>query len=331
MQCPKSKAWDTRGEIKALRYSETGQIVSYDILLPNGKLTSRHRRFITRDIPVIDDRDSSGESNDEGFLVTSAHGEGMRTSENEGSVESGHSMGVITRSRSRFIGKIARSDGKFQENDDLITDDLVTESRCADLVTVREVEPHQESLLSSGGTVEEMAGKSCVSLPFLCLTVWSILSGLVIACLSYFLHRCSNMPVRTSSQPANCIQTGASIQETNLDFLNLDISEKDIVDEAMEEKCNCSLEVLEWTLFEIVVVALLLLIFVYLSGTDGVSHFMRYLKKRNNDGGRLQRELDAVMERQNKLKMKMARTNESSAHAQAQPSNPDAAQQISAL
>ena len=254
----------------------------------------------------------------------------MGTSENEGSVESGHSMGVITRSRSRFIGKIARSDGKFQENDDLITDDLVTESRCADLVTVREVEPHQESLLSSGGTVEEMAGKSCVSLPFLCLTVWSILSGLVIACLSYFLHRCSNRPVRTSSQPANCIQTGPSIQETNLDFLNLDISEKDIVDEAMEEKCNCSLEVLEWTLFEIVVVALLLLIFAYLSMTDGVSHFMRYLKKRNNDGERLQRELDAVMSRQNKLKMKMAKTNESSAHVQAQPSG-DAAQQISAL
>ena len=77
--------------------------------------------------------------------------------------------------------------------------------------------------------------------------------------------------------------------------------------------------------------ALLLLIFAYLSMTDGVSHFMRYLKKRNNDGERLQRELDAVMSRQNKLKMKMAKTNtESSAHVQAQPSG-DAAQPISAL
>ena len=105
----------------------------------------------------------------------------MGTSENEGSVEgsveSGHSRGVITRSRSRFIGKLARSDGKFLENDDLITDDLVTESRGADLVTEREVES-QESLHSSGGTVGEMAGKSCVSLPFLCLSVWSILSAL---------------------------------------------------------------------------------------------------------------------------------------------------------
>ena len=64
--------------------------------------------------------------------------------------------------------------------------------------------------------------------------------------------------------------------------------------------------------------------------SDSVSHFMRYLKKRNNDGNRIQRELDAVMSRQNKLKMKMAKTNESSAHVQAQPSG-DAAQQISAL
>ena len=52
LQCPKSKRWDIRGKIQALRYSETGQIVSYDVLLPNGKLTSRHRRFMTRDILV---------------------------------------------------------------------------------------------------------------------------------------------------------------------------------------------------------------------------------------------------------------------------------------
>ena len=299
-------------------------------MLPNGKLTSRHRRFLTRDIPDIDDREIPGGPNDEGSVVTSAHDEGMGTSENEGSVESGHSMGVITRSRSRFIGKIARSDGKFQENDDLITDDLVIESRCADLVTVREVES-QESLHSSGGTVGEMAGKSCVSLPFLCLTVWSILSGLVIACLSYFLHRCSNRPVRTSSQPANCIQTGPQIQETNLDFINLDISEKDIVDTAREVKCDFSLEVLEWTLFEIVVVALHLLIFGYLSMTDGVSHFMKFLKKRNSDENRLQRELDSVMLKQNKIRMKMGKTSaESIAHVQAQTSG-DAAQPLSAL
>ena len=84
-------------------------------------------------------------------------------------------------------------------------------------------------------------------------------------------------------------------------------------------------------MFEIVVVALLLLIFGYLSMTDGISHFVKYLKKRNNDGNRLQRELDAVMSRQNKIKMKMAKTSaESIAHVQAQPSG-DAAQPLSAL
>ena len=43
----------------------------------------------------------------------------------ESSVESEHSRGVITRSRSRYIGKLAMSTcGKFLENDDLVTDDL---------------------------------------------------------------------------------------------------------------------------------------------------------------------------------------------------------------
>ena len=76
---PKSKAWDSRGEIKALRYSETGQIVSYDVLLPNGKLTGRHRRFMTRDIPenvetqLGDDGGIPGGPNDEGSVAISAH------------------------------------------------------------------------------------------------------------------------------------------------------------------------------------------------------------------------------------------------------------------
>ena len=216
------------------------------------------------------------------------------------------------------------------ENDDLITDDLVTESRGADLVTEREVET-QESLHSSGGTVGEMGGKSCVSLPCLCLSVWAILSTVVIVCLSYFLHRCSGGSLRASPQPANCIQTGPQVQETNLDFLNLDISEKDIVDEAREVKCDCSWEVLEWTLFEILVVALLLIIFGYLFMSDGVSHLMKYLKKRNTDGNRLQRELDSTISKQNKLMKKMGKAGvESTAQAQTQPIG-EAEQPLSAL
>ena len=135
----------------------------------------------------------------------------------------------------------------------------------------------------------------------------------------------------SSSQPADCIQTGPQISETNLDFLNVDISEKDIVDTARQVKCDCSLEVLEWTLFEIIVVALLLLIFGYLSMTDGMAHYLRYLKKRNSNESRLQRELDSDIFKQNKLMKKMGKSGaDSTAQAQAQPTG-DAAQSFSAL
>ena len=54
--------------------------------------------------------------------------------------------------------------------------------------------------------------------------------------------------------------------------------------------------------------ARLLLIFCYLSMTDGASHFLKYLKKRNSDEGRLQRELDSAISKQNKLMKKMGKT-----------------------
>ena len=283
---------------------------------------------MTRDIPdneetqLGDDRDIPGGPNDEGSVATSALGEGIHGApENEGSVTSGHSregVRVVTRSR-RFIGKLANSaHGKLPGG--------------ADLVTKREVES-QASLRSSGGTAEGMGSKSCFSLPLFCLGVWAILSALVIACPSYFLHRCTgrSLSFLSSSQPADCIQTGPQISETNLDFLNVDISEKDIVDTARQVKCDCSLEVLEWTLFEIIVVALLLLIFGYLSMTDGMAHFLRYLKKRNSNESRLQRELDSDIFKQNKLMKKMGKSGaDSTAQAQAQPTG-DAAQSFSAL
>ena len=318
LQCPKSKAWDSRGEIKALRYSETGKIVSYDILLPNGKVTSRHRRFLTRDIPDIDDTEIPEGPNDEG----------LGTPENEGTVESGHSSGAVTRSRSRFIGKLAMSTcGKFLENDDLVTDDLAHKSRGADQVTEREVDS-QGSLHSLGLTVGEMGGKSCVSLPCLCLGTYAVLSTVVIVCLSYFLHGCSGGSIMAPPQPVKCMQTGPSIQETNLDFLNLDISEKDIVDGARKVKCDCTWEVLEWTLFEILVVALLLIIFGYLFMSDGVSYLREYLKRRNTDEKRLQRELSELESKQNKLKKKMGKGG--TAQAPTQPIG-EAEQSLSAI
>ena len=255
----------------------------------------------------------------------------VETQLGEGSDTSGHSregVGVVTRSR-RFIGKLANSaHGKLPGGAD-----LVTEGECgADLVTEREIES-QVTLHSSGGTTEEMGSKSCFSVPLLCLGVWAILSSLVIACLSYFLHRCTgrSLSSMSSSQPADCIQTGPQISETNLDFLNVDILEKDIVDTARQVKCDCTWEVIEWSLFEVIVVALLLLIFGYLSMTDGVSHFLKYLKKRNSDENRLQRELDSAISKQNKLMKKMGKSGaESTAQVQAQPTG-DAAQPFSAL
>ena len=98
LQCPKSKRWDIRGKIHGLRYSETGQIVSYDVLLPNGKLTSRHRRFMTRDIPenvetqLGDDEGIHGAPNDEGSVATSLHSR-------EGSNITNEGVGGVTRSR----------------------------------------------------------------------------------------------------------------------------------------------------------------------------------------------------------------------------------------
>ena len=77
--------------------------------------------------------------------------------------------------------------------------------------------------------------------------------------------------------------------------------------------------------------ALLLLIFGYLSMMDGVSHFLKYLKKRNSDENRLQRELDSAISKQNKLMKRMGKSGaESTAQVQAQPTG-DAAQPFSAL
>ena len=184
-------------------------------------------------------------------------------------------------------------------------DDLSSESRGADTGPERELES-QVSLHSMGESVEEMSGKSCISLPFLCMVVWGILSALIIAVLSYFLNRCSNRTWSYTSS-SDCSQSGTQISETNVDLFNLDISGKDIVEEARQAKCDCSLEVLEWSLFEITVVALLLLILFYLSGTDGASHILKFWRKRNSDEGRLQRELEQLESRQSKLIKKLGK------------------------
>ena len=135
----------------------------------------------------------------------------------------------------------------------------------------------------------------------------------------------------SSALPVDCVETGPQFSQTNLDILNVDISEKEIMATAEQVKCDCTWELLEWGLFEISVVVLLVLIFCYLFMSDGMGHFVRFLKKRNSDESRLQRELDLAISKQNKLMEKMGKSGAAVSAPTAQAPNVDDAQQFSAL
>ena len=100
---------------------------------------------------------------------------------------------------------------------------------------------------------------------------------------------------------------------------------------AEQVKCDCTWEILEWGLFEISVVVLLVLIFCYLFMSDGMSHFVKFLKKRNSDESRLQRELDLAISKQEKLMKKMGKSGAAVTAPTAQAPTVDDAQQFSAL
>ena len=76
---------------------------------------------------------------------------------------------------------------------------------------------------------------------------------------------------------------------------------------------------------------LLILIFCYLSMTDGMSHFFKFLKKQSSDESRLQRELDLAITKQNKLMKKMGRSSAAVTAPTAQAPTGDDAQPFSAL
>ena len=317
LQCPKSKLWNIRGKIHGLRYSETGQIVSYDVLLENGKLTSRHRRFMTRDIPENvgsqpgQDEDIHGAPSPGVSGAASGHSREGSNITNEGVT------GVITRSKKRFLANTAH--GKVPGGTG-----LVTKSKCGSQVT-----PHSQRKVTG-----EMGSSSCVSVPLLCLGVWAILSSLVIAVLSFFLNQCSGRSLRsmTSVQPVDCVEMGPQYSETNLDFLNVDISEKKILDSAEGIKCDCNWEtILEWGIFEISVVVLLVCIFCYLCLGDGMSHFSNFLKKRNSDENRLQKELEMAVRKQEKLMQKMGKAGAAGPAPTAHASTVEEKPQFSAL
>ena len=76
---------------------------------------------------------------------------------------------------------------------------------------------------------------------------------------------------------------------------------------------------------------LLVCIFCYLCLGDGMSHFSNFLKKRNSDENRLQKELDMAVRKQEKLMQKMGKAGAAgpapTAHASAVEEKP----QFSAL
>ena len=145
-----------------------------------------------------------------------------------GSNVTNEGVGVVTRSRKRFLANSAH--GKVPGGAG-----LVTKSKSGSQVT-----PHSWREVTG-----EMGSNSSVSVPLLCLGVWAILSSLVIAVLSFFLNQCSGRSLRsmTSVQPVDCIEKGPQFSETNLDFLNVDISEKKIMDTAEQVKCDCTWEI----------------------------------------------------------------------------------------
>ena len=48
MQHPKTKMWDEEGTVQAVRVALDGRILSYDILLPSGGVTVRHRKYMRK-------------------------------------------------------------------------------------------------------------------------------------------------------------------------------------------------------------------------------------------------------------------------------------------
>ena len=84
LQCPRTKLWNIRGKVHGIRFNEAGTIVSYEIMLRNGNVTTRHRRFMTKDLPEV-------EGSEPGI-----HGEEPVIHEGTNVTDSGHSEhGVI--------------------------------------------------------------------------------------------------------------------------------------------------------------------------------------------------------------------------------------------
>ena len=109
------------------------------------------------------------------------------------------------------------------------------------------------------------------------------------------------------------------ISDTSLDFLNMDISTKDLNDAGKVHRSCDWTTILEWGVFEVSTTILLVGIFFWLMVGDGVSHCRSFLKNRGTKSQRLQKELERVTKEQQKLALKVGTAgfclDSSSAHA----------------
>ena len=115
---------------------------------------------------------------------------------------------------------------------------------------------------------------------------------------------------------------------TNLDFMNIDVSSKKIMDTAQNIKCDCDWStILEWGIFEVVYVVLLVCIFCWLCLGDGISQCRLFLKKRNTNTRRLEKEYELTVKKQEKLALKMGKSAAcpETATAQASTAGPETA------
>ena len=155
------------------------------------------------------------------------------------------------------------------------------------------------------------------------------LGTLVIAVLSVFLHQSSGRSSRSilSGDDAGvpCVEAAPQYSTTNLDFMNVDISSKKIIDTAQNIKCDCNwASILEWGVFEVASIVLLVCIFCWLCLGDWLSHCRIFLKKRNSDAQRLEREYKHTVKKQERLALKMGKVcpKAGTAHASADEEKP---------
>ena len=104
----------------------------------------------------------------------------------------------------------------------------------------------------------------------------------------------------------DCPEPGPQYSATNVDFMNVDISTKDMVDKVENIHCSCDwTTILEWGVFEVATMVLLVCIFFWMVMGDGVSHYRSFLKNRGTKTQRLEKRLESAKRKQDKIAQKM--------------------------